>query len=187
MTFKPFGGNQTDDTSLPWTEEYISTNVDAIGTIHDVRTLRTTDKGLMISTSASKAFIYKSHGAYDHVIEFVNAWSGKKAPSPLLQVELTSTRPFINLGVDDVRMGIWGEKKDSSWRQAYATVNDNPTYTTNPLPLPPSPGVVCPSEDSTHTWKDATAIPMQTSQELPLEEAARQVNGSKGRNTRRGG
>lgn len=187
MTFKAFGGNQTDDTTLPWTEEYVSTNPDAIGTIHDVKTLRTTDKGLMISTSVSKAFIYKSHGAYDHVIEFVNAWSGTKTSSPLLQVELTATRPFINIGVDDVRKGIWGEKRDSSWRQAYATVNDNPHHTTNPLPLPSSPGVVCQSEDTAHTSRDAAAMVMQTSQDLPLEESARGVNGSKGRNTRKGG
>ena len=187
MTFKAFGGNQTDDTTLPWTEEYVSANPDAIGTIHDVKTLRTTDKGMMISTSVSKAFIYKSHGAYDHVIEFVNAWSGTKTPSPLLQVEMTATRPFINIGVDDTRMGMWGEKKDSSWRQAYATVNDNPQYSTNPLPLPPSPGVVCLSDDSAHTKQDASAMVIQTSQDLPLEAPARAVNGVKGRNTRKGG
>lgn len=183
MAFKAFSGNQTDDTTLPWTEEYVSTNPGAIGTIHDVKVLRTTDKGLMISTGVSKAFIYKSHAAYDHVIEFVTAWSGTKTPSPLLQVELTANRPYVVLGVDDTRKGIWGDKKESSWRQAYATVSDNPAYGTNPLPLPPSPGVSVPSEDSAHTLQDASRLQMQTSQDLPLEEPARRVNGSKGRNT----
>lgn len=187
MGFKAFSGSQTDDTGLPWTEEYVSINPDMVGTIHDVKTLRQTDKGLMIATNVSKAFIYKSHVAYDHVIEFVTAWSGKKTPSPLLQVELTANRPYVVLGVDDCRQGIWGDSKDKSWRQAYATVNDNPTYATNPLPLPPSPGDSVPSDDSARTSQDAAAMVMQTSQDLPLEEPARQVNGSKGRKTHQGG
>lgn len=187
MAFKAFSGNQTDDTALPWTEEYVSMNPDAIGTVHDVRTVRLTSKGLMVTTGISKAFIYKSHVAYDHVTEFVTAWAGKKTPSPLLQVELIAVRPYIILGVDDVRQGMWGEdKQQESWRQAYATVKDNPAYAINPLPLP-SPGVSVSSEDSAHTSQDAAGMVMQTSQDLPLEEPVRQVNGSKGRKPHRGG
>lgn len=187
MAFKAFSGNQTDDTALPWTEKYVSMNPDAIGTVHDVKTIRLTSKGLMVTTNISKAFIYKSHVAYDHVTEFVTAWAGKRTPSPLLQVELIAARPYIILGVDDVRQGIWGvDKQHESWRQAYATVGDNPAYATNPLPLP-SPGVSVPSDDSARTLQDSTAMVMQTSQDLPLEASARASNGSKGRNTRKGG
>lgn len=187
MGFKAFTSNQTDDTALPWTEEYVSMNPDAIGTVHDVMTIRLTEKGMMIATSVSKAFIYKSHAAYDHVAEFVAAWSGKRMASPLLQVELTANRPYVVLGVDDIRHGVWGDSKDKSWRQAYATVSDNPAHATNPLPLPKSPGVSVLSDDSVPTQQDATAMVLQTSQEMPLEEAARRVNGAKGRNTRKGG
>lgn len=187
MAFKAFSDNQTDDTALPWTEEYVSMNPDAIGTVHDVKTIRLTAKGLMVTTAISKAFIYKSHVAYGHVTEFVTAWAGKKTASPLLQVELIAARPYIILGVDDIRQGMWGEdKQNTSWRQAYATVQDNPAYV-NPLPLP-SPGVSVPSDDdSAHALQDAAAMVMQTSQDLPLEAPARAVNGSKGRNTRKGG
>lgn len=187
MAFKAFGDSQTDDRGLPWTEEYVSRNADAIGTVHDVKTIRLTSKGMMVTTAISKAFVYKSHVAYDHVTEFVTAWAGKKTPSPLLQVELTAARPYIILGVDDVRQGMWGEDKpQESWRQAYATVKDNPAYASNPLPLP-SPGVSVPSDDSAHASQDAAAMVMQTSQDLPLEAPARGVNGSKGRNTHKRG
>ena len=186
MAFRQFQtGSHGDDTSLPWTEEYLKTNPQDIKSVHDVVTVRLTTKGMMISTSVSKSFIYKSHVSYNHMIEFLDAWSGKKMSSPLLQVQLISIRPFINLGTDDIRQGVWSPKSDESWRQAYATTRDNPMSPSNPLPLPKSSGVSVLSDDSAQEIVDCQDIKLQTSQDLPLEEAASGVNGHKGRNTRK--
>lgn len=187
MTFKAFSHHASDDTAIMWTEEMIARDPSQIGCQHDVVMLRTTDKGLMVVTSMSKAFIYKSHHAYNHVIEFVTAWSGKMMKSPLLMVEITSSRPFIILGIDDSRSGVWGKQQGTTWRQAYATVNDNPSSPPNPFPLPASPGDSVLSEDSAGIMQDTSALQMQTSQDLPLEAPARLVNGAKGRKTRQGG
>lgn len=188
MAFKAFQTDRhNDDTTLPWSEQYINDNPDCIGSAYDVRTIRLTQKGMMIATDVSKAFIYKSHQTYNHVVEFVEGWAGKKTASPLLQVQMTTHRPFIILGVDDVRSGMWSAKSEDSWRQAYATVSDNPTVNTNPLPLPPAPsGDSVLSDDSNPHLSDARSIPIVKSQDLPLEEPARRVNGVKGRNTRKG-
>lgn len=188
MAFRQFQTvSHGDDTSLPWTEEYLKTNPHDIQSIHDVMTVRLTAKGMMISTRVSKSFIYKSHVSYNHMIEFLDAWSGKKMSSPLLQVQLISVRPFINLGTDDIRQGVWSPKSEESWRQAYATTKDNPMSPPNPLPLPKSSGVSVLSDDSAQGIADCQDIKLQTSQDLPLEEATSAVNGRKGRNTRRKG
>lgn len=186
MAFKAFQiAMHSDDTALPWTEEYISTNPDCIGNAYDVKSVRLTQKGMMIATDVAKAFIYKSHQTYSHVTEFLDGWGGKKIPSPLLQVKLTTSRPFVILGVDDARNGIWSPRDGDSWRQAYATVSDNPSATSNPLPLPPSSGSHVPSNAPAGEIEvPAVATPTQTSQDLPLEEPGRHLNGAKGRNTR---
>lgn len=188
MAFKAFDDSKNDDdNSLPWTEEYVKTNPNDIGEVYDVMTVRLTQKGMMIATGVSKAFIYKSQKTYDHVVEFVEAWSGKKTPSPILQAKLTTSRPFVLLGVDDVRSGMWSVRTNDSWRQGYATPADNPSVTTNPLPLPTGCGDSVLSDDSAQDVGDAMGLVTQTSQDLPLEKPGSLVNGVKGRNTRRRG
>lgn len=188
MAFKAFQtGSQSDDLTLPWTEEYISQDNSRIGMVIDVISVRLTEKGMMVTTSVSKAFVYKSNAIYSHLLEFLEAWSGRKEKSPLLQVKLTASRPFIEVGVDDIRFGIWGSKTDNNWRQAYATTSDNQSVTTNPLPMPSRPSVSVPSDDSASACmpEEPTEYLPQTSQDLGLAAPARASNGVKGRNTPR--
>lgn len=186
MAFKAFNtDSQTDDMTLPWAEEYIKMHDNAVGQAFDIITIRLTEKGMMFATPVCKAFVYKSHVSYQHVMQFLDAWSGKLQESPVLQVQLTSFRPFVSLGVDDVRFGIWGSKSNDTWRQGYATGKDNPAYADNPLPLPRSGvSVLSDSNAQAPVPTDASGYPIQTSQEMPLEEPRTASNGVKGRNSR---
>lgn len=187
MAFKAFQTNDNDEQSLPWTQDYVEKHPTEVGQHVDVRSIKLSDKGMVITTSVARGFLYKSSLTYNHVKEFVEAWSGKRLKSPILQIELTSIRPFMTLGVDDERHGVWSSTTDNSWTQAYWTTHDNPTTSNNPLPMPTSPSDSVPTDDdNTHVpVESAKPLVMQTSQDLPLEEPAGSVNNVKGRNTRR--
>lgn len=176
MAFKSFDTNQTgDNQSLPWFEEYVKSDSSIIGQTVDVSSIRLTQKGMMIITRLARGFIYKSHVSHDHVLEFIKAWSGRKEKSPILQVLVTDMRPYINLGVEDTRHGIWSVGDRDSWSQAYATVDDNPltSPSVNPFPLP-SPDTSVLSDSLTEE-----GIVSQTSQERPLEASGNRLNGVK--------
>lgn len=187
MTFKSFDNNDNDTQSLPWTQDYVEKYPQHVGDTLDIISIKLSDKGMVLTTSVTRGFIYKSNTTYNHVIEFAKAWSDKKLKSPLLQLQLTNIRPFMVLGVDDERFGYWSTQPDNTWRQCYATAKDNPTTLTNPLPLPTPPSDSVPTDDiNTHTptQSDNELLP-QTSQDLPLEASGSRLNGVKGRNTRR--
>lgn len=187
MTFKSFDTNNNDEQSLPWTQEYVDQHPQHVGQTLDVTSVKLSDKGMVITTPVTRGFLYKSSVTYSHVLEFVEAWSGKKLKSPLLQIQLTGIRPFMVLGVDDDRHGVWSVNTNNTWTQGYATTKDNPTLSTNPLPLPTPPSVSVPTDViNTHTpVQDASAYLPQTSQEMPLEASASSLNSVKGRNTSR--
>lgn len=180
MAFKSFPSNTDgDNQSLPWFEEFVKSDNQTVGKTIDVRSVRLTPKGMMILTSQAKGFIYQSHPAYCHVLEFVKAWSGRREESPVLQVLVTDIRPFINLGVDDERHGVWSVETNGSWCQSYSKTSDNPDIkpSVNPFPLP-SPSVSGLSDRQTGK-PDTLAqdgIIIQTSQEMPLEEPGRHLN-----------
>lgn len=194
MTFRQFDNVDNDERSLPWTQDYVEKHPQCIGDVLDVTSMKLTDKGVVITTPVTKGFIYKSNVTYSHVVEFVEAWSGKKMKSPLLQLQLTEIRPFMTLGIDDERFAYWSTKTNNSWTQSYATTKDNPTLSKNPLPLPTSdddtttpPSVSVPTVDNTThapTQSAADFLP-QTSQEMPLEASGSPLNGAKGRNASR--
>lgn len=187
MTFKPFDTDNNDEQSLPWTQEYVGQQPERIGNTLDVTSIKLSDKGMVITTSVTRGFLYKSSTTYKHVLEFVEAWSGKKLKSQILQIQLTNIRPFMVLGVDDERHGYWSPNKDNTWTQCYATAKDNSTLSTNPLPLPPPPSNRVPTDDTStpaHT-EDASAYLPQTSQDLPLEAPGSRLNSVKGRNSNR--
>lgn len=183
MAFRHFPSNTDGDNhSLPWFEEIVKSDNQTVGKTIDVKSVRLTVKGMMILTDIAKGFIYQSHPAYPHVLEFIKAWSGKKDKSPILQVQVTDIRPFISLGVDDERFGVWSVENNQSWSQAYNTVSDNPINqpSVNPFPLP-SPGVSGLSD----SLKD-DGILMQTSQDMPLEASGSRLNSTKRTKTSKG-
>lgn len=187
MTFKPFQTNDNNEQSLPWTQDYVQQHPTSVGQTLDITSIKLSDKGMVIMTSVTRGFIYKSNQTYSHVKEFVDAWSGRKLKSPLLQLQLTNIRPFMVLGVDDSRYGVWSTNTNNSWTQGYWSTHDNPMLSSNPLPLPTPPSVSVPTDDiDTHTHlQDTTGLTPQTSQEMPLEAPTSPLNGAKGRNTSR--
>lgn len=187
MTFKAFDNSVNDEQSLPWTQEYVERHPQCVGDTLDIVSIKLSDKGMILTTSVTRGFIYKSNITYNHVIEFVKAWTDKKLKSPILQLQLTNIRPFVVLGVDDERFGYWSTQSNDIWRQCYATAKDNITLSTNPFPLPTPPSVSVLTDDiNTHTpVRQATDLLPQTSQDLPLEASASPLNGAKGRNSRR--
>lgn len=187
MTFKSFDIDNNDEQSLPWTQDYVENNSHRVGDTLDVTTIKLSNKGMVIITSVTKGFVYKSNKTYDHLLEFVEGWSGRKLKSPILQIKLTNIRPFMTLGVDDERYGYWSLPTNNTWTQCYATAKDNPTLSTNPLPLPTPPSNSVPTDDiNTHAPVQSTNdFLLQTSQDLPLEASASRPNSVKGRNTRR--
>lgn len=194
MTFRQFDSDNNDEQSLPWTQEYVEKNKNCVGDTLDITSIKLSDKGVVITTPVTKGFIYKSNMTYSHVVEFVEAWSGRKLKSPLLQLRLTDIRPFMVLGIDDERFGYWSTKTNNTWTQSYATTKDNPTTTTNPLPLPtghvnttspPSDSVLTDDINTHAPTQSATDLLPQTSQEMPLEASGSRLNGAKGRNTSR--
>lgn len=187
MTFKPFDVANSDEQTLPWTQDYVEKYPQHVGGTLDVTSIKLSDKGLVVITSVTRGFIYKSNIMYDHVVEFVEAWSGRKLKSPILQIQLTNIRPFMVLGVDDERHGYWSVKSNNTWTQCYATAKDNTTLSANPLPLPTPPSDSVPTDDiNTHApVQQANDFLPQTSQDLPLTASASSPNGVKGRNSRR--
>ena len=184
MAFKSFpSDSQGDNQSLPWFEEFVKADSQSIGKTIDVKSVRLTPKGMMILTNQAKGFIYQSHPAYRHVLEFIKAWSGKRQPSPILQVMVIGIRPFINLGVDEERHGVWSVETEGQWNQAYHTTSDNPDIqaSVNPFPMPSSGDRVLSdtlSEDG---------IIMRTSQEMPLTAPGSPLNSVKRTKTSKGG
>ena len=182
MTFRSFPSNTDgDNQSIPWFEELVKSDSQKVGKTVDVKSIRLTPKGMMIITSQAKGFIYQSHQAYDHVLEFVRAWAGSKTASPILQVLVTDIRPFINLGIDDERHGVWSVEANGSWSQAYDKTSDNPDIQppVNPFPLPsPSVSGLSDSQKAADSLR-GDGIIMQTSQEMPLEAPASRLNSIK--------
>lgn len=180
MSFRSFPSNTDGDNhSLPWFEELVKSDSQTVGKTIDVKSVRLTVKGMMIITNQAKGFIYQSHPAYCHVLTYVKAWSGRKEESPILQVMVTDIRPFINLGVDDERHGVWSVETNQTWCQAYSTVSDNPDIKSpiNPFPLPsPSDSGLSDSQSGERSTLAKDGIIMQTSQEMPLGGPGRQVN-----------
>lgn len=187
MSFKTFETDDSnDEQSLPWTQDYVEHNPSCVNTTHDVKAIKLSDKGMMVTTNVARGFVYKSNTTYNHVVEYVKAWSGTKKKSPILQIKLTNIRPYMVLGIDDERHGYWSTEANSRWTQAYATNSDIPQTPVNPFPMPTSPSDSVPTDDSADApVQSANALPMQTSKEMPLEEAGRPSNGTKGRNTHR--
>lgn len=178
MPFNTLPQNYGDGNNLPWANDYLESNPKQLGTTHDVREIKPTKKGLIISTESFAAFIYKSKQMHDYLLEFCKAWVGTKQPVAVLQVQLSDTLPFVIVGIEPDRSAYWGSTEQGGYWQTYKTVHDNPNYARNPLPLP-SPSTA----NLTTTGEGASSLtpppePSKTA-EKPLEEAGSPLNSKK--------
>lgn len=181
MGFKPLSNNNDDRAStLPWIEEYLDCTQDAVNECFDIKQIKLRAKGALLITDEWIAFLFKSTSGYKHLIQFIEAWHSSKQASPVLQAKIIKHKPCYMLGTDDERKAGWSKQEDQGWNQHYGSVQDNPEYRENPLPLPSSPSMS--TSHASTSMRDADYY-ASDAQDLPLEEATKPLNGTSGTKT----
>lgn len=178
MAFRAFDNSTVQTEFVPWANEYVEKNPKQVGKCWDVRSIKLTDKGMILETEDWAGWYFKSDKNYKFLLEFVGQWFLSKKPSPILQLALQKSKPYFLAGVDDERQGYWGKSNKEQFTQSYATVSDNPEVELNPLPLPPSPNSV-PTEERTSAVSELDGITQELSPYMALGEPARSVKPSK--------
>ena len=185
MAFKQWQ-DAKNTKQIPWAEQYVKEHPGCYGTLADVRYVKLKLKGVVVETDSFAVWIYRSKSLHDYLVQFIEQWYAAKQASPILQIMLTAEEPYWTIGVDDERTGGWSKgREENYWHQHYSSVEDNPSASSNPLPLPSSPSSVqeqARASQSTPSIEELVDLPS----DLPLEASANGMKPAKGRNTRKG-
>lgn len=101
MGFKALVGVQRTSVQLPWANELIEQEPSSVGSVHDVLSIKLRPKGLIIECSKFGAWYFKSSNEYKFLIQYLEQWYESKQCNPVLQVQLTETAPYFQLGEND--------------------------------------------------------------------------------------
>lgn len=131
-----FDESPSTGDDLPWMKDYTPNPLyDLEG--YDVMEIYPGDKGILLITSAFKAFIFKREKAYYYLLEALEVWeSDPTIPCDLIIAHNQSGK--VRLGVDENSPGIGWVRDGKRYVRKGKQHDTHPTETrSNPL-LPPS-------------------------------------------------
>lgn len=117
MAFKAIVLDQSNsEGELPWLTDYIKQVPNCVGKTFQVRLVSFSPKGVMITTSHFKGFLFRSNPYYEFLFEAVKVWSDNNQPvAALVALVEPSLKSKFQLGIEDELESDWTKKTETTF------------------------------------------------------------------------